>query len=351
MSEGRVAVAMSGGVDSSVAAWLIKDAGYETAGVTLRLYENPELICPMQEANDAKTVAESMGIEHYVLDYRENFTDNVIKRFIVSYCKGETPNPCIECNKYIKFGKLCDEAKQMGFTHIATGHYAQIEYHEETNRWLLKKSTNPEKDQSYVLYNLTQEQLAMTLLPLGGLSKPEVREIAETQGFVNAHKKDSQDICFVPDGNYSGFIKDFTGMSFPAGNFVDTQGKILGTHKGIINYTIGQRKGLGLALCKPMYVKSKDPVTNEVVISEDSELFTRELDAKDVNLIACDWFEGAIRLKARIRYKHAEQWATVTMTGKTTAHVEFDEPVRAVAKGQAVVFYDGDVVFGGGTIC
>ena len=350
MAEGRVAVAMSGGVDSSVAAWLVKEAGYEAAGITLRLYENPDAACPMCEAEDAKKVADSMDMEHFTLDYRAAFNENVMCRFVDSYFKGETPNPCIECNKYIKFGKLCEEAKKMGFTHVATGHYAQIEYSEEKGRWLLKKGANEEKDQSYVLYNLTQEQLSMTLLPLGGLSKPEVREIAEAQGFVNAHKKDSQDICFVPDGDYSGFIKHFTGKMPEPGNFVDTSGKILGPHKGIINYTIGQRKGLGLALCKPMYVKSKDPETNEVVISEDGELFTKELDARDVNLIACDSFEGSVRLKARIRYKHREQWATVTMTGKTTAHVVFDEPVRAVAKGQSVVFYDGDIVFGGGVI-
>ncbi len=348
MSE--VAVAMSGGVDSSVAAWLVKEAGHGVAGVTLRLYENEKSECPMKESKDAAAVAASMGIKHYVLDYREDFINNVIKRFVDSYCSGETPNPCVECNKYIKFGRLCDEVSEMGFTHIATGHYARIEYDKGSGRWLLKKGANWEKDQSYVLYGLTQQQLSMTMLPLGGLSKGEVREIAEAQGFVNAHKKDSQDICFVPDGDYGNFIENFTGKIFPQGNFVDTQGKILGPHKGIIRYTIGQRKGLGLAMCRPVYVKSKDPVTNNVVISEDSELYTRYLDARDVNIIACENFTGSIRLKARIRYKHPEQWATVTMTGKDTAHVEFDEPQRAVAAGQSVVFYDGDVVFGGGTI-
>ncbi len=350
MAEGKALVAMSGGVDSSVAALLTKKAGYDAAGVTLRLYENPCAQCPMQEAEDAKKTAEAMGMEHYVLDYRKDFTEKVMERFVDSYCQGVTPNPCIVCNKYIKFGKLCEDAKAMGYTHIVTGHYARIEYSVEKGRWLLKKGTSPEKDQSYVLYNLTQEQLAMTLLPLGALTKAEVREIAEANNLVNAHKKDSQDICFVPDGDYSGFIKGKIGEDLPTGDFVDTHGKILGPHKGIINYTVGQRKGLGLALCKPMYVKSKDPVTNQVVIAEDEELYTKELDAKDVNLIACESFEGSIRLKARIRYKHQEQWATVTMTGETTAHVEFDEPVRAIAKGQSVVFYQDDVVFGGGVI-
>ena len=357
MSKGRAAIAMSGGVDSSVAAWLVQQAGYETAGVTLKLYDNEDIgicnqrtCCSQRDIEDAALVADRLGIEHYVLNYRQEFIDQVIKRFVDAYCRGETPNPCIDCNKYIKFGKLCQAVKGMDFTHIATGHYARIEYDAGSRRWLLKKGLNPEKDQSYVLYGFTQEQLAMTLLPLGTLSKQQVREIAREKGFVNAKKHDSQDICFVPDGDYSGFIEHFTGKIFPKGDFVDTEGHVLGEHKGLIRYTIGQRKGLGLAMCEPVYVKEKDPVTNRVVIARDSELFSKSFDAKEVNLIACDHFDGTLRLKARIRYKHPEQWANVTMTGPGTVHVEFDEPQRAIAPGQAVVFYDDDVVFGGGTI-
>ena len=358
MSKGRAAIAMSGGVDSSVAAWLVQQAGYETAGVTLKLYDNEDIgicndktCCSQRDIEDAKLVADRMGMQHYVLNYRQEFIDNVIQRFVDAYCRGETPNPCIDCNKYIKFGKLCQAVKGMDFTHIATGHYAQIVYDRGSERWLLKKGINQEKDQSYVLYGLTQEQLAMTFLPLGTLSKAQVRVIAQEQGFANASKHDSQDICFVPDGNYSGFIEHFTGKVFPEGNFVDTEGKVLGTHRGLIRYTIGQRKGLGLAMCEPVYVKAKDPVANSVIISTDSELYTKKLDAWDVNLIACERFEGTLRLKARIRYKHPEQWARVTMTGPDTMHVEFEEPQRAIAPGQAVVLYDDDVVFGGGTIC
>ena len=357
MSGGRAAIAMSGGVDSSVAAWLVQKAGYDIAGVTLKLYDNEDIgvcaqktCCSQRDIEDAALVADRLGIEHYVLNYRQEFIEQVIRRFTDAYCRGETPNPCIDCNKYIKFGKLCQAVKGMGFTHIATGHYARIDYDAGSGRWLLKKGLYAEKDQSYVLYGLTQEQLAMTLLPLGSLSKQQVRDIARQQGFVNARKSDSQDICFVPDGDYSGFIERFTGKTFPTGEFVDTQGHVLGEHKGLIRYTIGQRKGLGLAMCEPVYVKEKDPATNRVVIARDQELYTRKLEAKDVNWIACDCPTGTVRVKARIRYKHPEQWATVTVTGPDTAHVEFDEPQRAIAPGQAVVFYDGDVVFGGGTI-
>lgn len=358
MSKGRAAVAMSGGVDSSVAAWLVQQAGYEAAGVTLKLYDNEDIgicndktCCSQRDTEDAAMVADRLGMRHYVLNYRQEFIDEVIKRFVDAYCRGETPNPCIDCNKYVKFGKLCQAVKGMGFTHIATGHYARIEYDAASGRWLLRKGVNEEKDQSYVLYGLTQEQLSMTLLPLGTLSKPRVRAIAEEQGFVNAKKHDSQDICFVPDGNYSGFIEHFTGRTFPEGDFVDPEGNVLGRHRGLIRYTIGQRKGLGLAMCEPVYVKAKDPATNRVVVSKDSALYTKNLEAKDINLIACESFTGTRRLKARIRYKHPEQWANVTMTGPDSIHVEFEEPQRAIAPGQAVVLYDGDVVFGGGTIC
>lgn len=358
MSKGKAAIAMSGGVDSSVAAWLVQQAGYEAAGVTLKLYDNEDIgicndktCCSQRDVEDAALVADRLGIPHYVLNYRQEFIDNVIKRFIDAYCLGETPNPCIDCNKYIKFGKLCQAVRGMAFTHIATGHYARIAYDAGSQRWLLKKGVNQEKDQSYVLYGLTQEQLAMTLLPLGDLSKLQVREIAREKGFVNAGKHDSQDICFVPDGNYSGFIERFTGKTFPQGDFVDPCGNILGRHGGLIKYTIGQRKGLGLAMGEPVYVKSKNIADNTVVVARDEELYTTAFEVRDVNLIACGYFNGTIRVKARIRYKHPEQWASVTMTGPDTMHVEFEKPQRAIAAGQAAVFYDDDVVFGGGTIC
>lgn len=339
----KVAVAMSGGVDSSVAAWLLLQEGLEAAGVTLTLYENGD-------AEDAARVSDRLGIPHCVLNYRQEFIDQVIRRFIDAYCAGATPNPCIDCNKYIKFGKLCESVEEMGFSHIATGHYAVIDFDRTSGRYLLKKAADETKDQSYVLYGLTQKQLAMTRLPLGGLTKAQVREIAAEQGFVNAGKRDSQDICFVPDGDYGKFIEHFTGKTFPGGDFTDQEGRVLGRHKGLIRYTVGQRKGLGLALPAPMYVKEKDVSNNRVILSEDRALFTREFDAKDVNLIACERLEGPIRLKARIRYKHREQWARVEMTGPDTMHIAFDEPQRAIARGQAVVLYDGDVVFGGGTI-
>lgn len=335
-------MAMSGGVDSSVAAWLLLQEGLDAAGVTLALYEKGD-------AEDAKRVSDRLGIPHYVWDYRRAFIDQVIQRFIDAYSRGETPNPCIDCNKHIKFGMLCKSAEEMGFSHMATGHYAVIVFDKPSGRYLLKKAVDETKDQSYVLYGMTQKQLAMTRLPLGGLTKKQVREIAEAQGFVNA-KKDSQDICFVPDGDYGRFIEHFTGETFPEGDFTDAEGRVLGRHKGLIRYTIGQRKGLGLALPAPMYVKEKDAINNRVILSEDAALFTRDLEARDVNLIACERLEGPIRLKARIRYKHKEQWARVEMTGPDTMHIEFDEPQRAIARGQAVVLYDGDVVFGGGTI-
>lgn len=353
----KVAVAMSGGVDSSVAAWLLLQEGVEAAGVTLKLYENEDVgicnektCCSQRDVEDAARVSDRLGIPHYVLNYRQAFIDEVIRRFIDAYCLGATPNPCIDCNKYIKFGKLCETAESMGFSHMATGHYAIIDFDKPSGRYLLKKAVDETKDQSYVLYGMTQKQLAMTRLPLGGLKKTQVREIAAEQGFVNARKHDSQDICFVPDGDYGKFIEHFTGRTFPEGNFTDTEGHILGRHRGIIRYTIGQRKGLGLALPAPMYVKEKDVQNNRVILSEDAALFTRGFDAKDVNLIACEQLDSAIRLKARIRYKHKEQWARVEMTGPDTLHIEFDEPQRAIARGQAVVLYDGDVVFGGGTI-
>lgn len=337
----KTAIAMSGGVDSSVAASLLLNMGHEIHGVTLKLHGDAD--------KDAAAVAKKLGFTHEILDYSEDFNRYVVSAFVKSYENGETPNPCIECNKHIKFGRLIDEMKARGFDHVATGHYAIIE--KQGDRFLLKKAVNQAKDQSYVLWGLTQEQLSMSLFPLGTYSKEEARELAAESGLVNAEKKDSQDICFVPDGDYGRFIEEYIGHKFPAGDFVDTAGKILGTHKGLIHYTIGQRKGLGLAMCHPVYVKEKDTANNRVVIADDEELFSKSLDARDVNIIAEDGFTGPRKLKARIRYKHVEKPAVVEMTGENTMHIEFDEPVRAIAPGQSVVLYDDDYVFGGGIIC
>ena len=352
-------IAMSGGVDSSVAALLMQEQGYHCTGVTMKLFNNEDIglplmdskCCSLDDIQDAKSVCAKMGMEHFTFNYGDRFRTEVIDRFINAYMNGMTPNPCIDCNRYLKFGELFDKAKEIGCDYVVTGHYARIEYDEAKDRYLLLKAVNPEKDQSYVLYSMTQEQLAHVQFPLGKLSKPEVRAIAEKHGFITAHKHDSQDICFIQNGmTYADFIEQRTGHKFPPGNFVDTKGKILGKHKGIIHYTIGQRKGLGLALPEPMYVQHIDTKLNQVVLSTNAELFTSSLTATDINLIDCARITEPRRVKARIRYHHAEQWATVTQIDDNTLHIEFDEPQRAITKGQAVVMYDGDMVVGGGRI-
>ena len=350
----RAMIAMSGGVDSSVAAYLMVQAGYDCLGMTMRLYNNEDIgktektCCSLDDVEDARSVAFRLGIPFRVFNFTEEFRSCVIDRFVNAYECGETPNPCIDCNKYLKFGKIFQRMDELGYDYVVTGHYARIE--QDGDRFLLKKGLDDSKDQSYVLYGLTQAQLARTVFPLGGMTKAETRRIAEEQGFLNARKHDSQDICFVPDGNYAAFLERYTGRSYPSGEFVDTQGKVLGRHKGIVRYTIGQRKGLGLALPCPMYVKDKDMAGNRVILSKNEELFSRELDAKDFNWSALDCPSGTIRAAAKIRYKHTEQPASVTPNGPDTVHIVFDEPQRAICRGQAVVLYDGDTVLGGGTI-
>lgn len=348
---------MSGGVDSSVAAFLIKQQGYDCIGATMKLFDNEDAgisrektCCSLDDVEDARSVARKLDIPYYVFNFSENFKDEIIKRFIHAYENGETPNPCIDCNRYMKFDKLLARAKELNYDYVVTGHYARIEYNPENGRYLLKKGLDETKDQSYVLYSLTQEQLTHTLLPLGSLRKSEVRDIAEQNGFINARKHDSQDICFVPDGDYAKFIESYTGKIYNTGNFIDTNGKILGKHKGIIHYTIGQRKGLGLALPQPLYVCSKNTADNTVVLCKDDELYTKTLYAAGFNWIAIEKTEDPIRVKAKVRYKHSEQWATATQVSEDRIFIEFDEPQRAIAKGQAVVLYDGDTVVGGGTI-
>lgn len=353
----KALIAMSGGVDSSVAAYLMRKQGYECIGATMKLYHNEDICipkdhscCSLDDVEDARAVAASMDIPYYVFNFSERFKEEVMDKFVHCYECGITPNPCIDCNRYLKFEYLYNRAKELGYDYVVTGHYAQIKYDASIGRYLLCKAVDASKDQSYVLYSLTQNQLAHTQFPLGGMPKSKTREIAEQQGFINAKKHDSQDICFVQNGNYAEFIEDYTKKTYPEGNFVDVHGNILGRHKGIIRYTIGQRKGLGLSLKEPMYVMEINTTDNTVVLGRDADLFTDTLIANDINLISIPRIDGEMRIKAKVRYRHTEQPATVTQIDDDTIKVVFDEPQRAITKGQAVVLYDGDIVVGGGTI-
>ena len=350
-------IAMSGGVDSSVAAWLMQRDGFDCTGITMRLTRNEAVdteglhtCCSERDIEDAAEVAYAMDIPYEVLDFTADFQEKIIDKFIRVYEAGGTPNPCIDCNKYMKFDHLLRWAEAHGLDYVVTGHYARVEQDEATGRWLLKKGLDEGKDQSYVLYNLTQEQLAHVRLPLGGLHKSEVRAIAEEQGFVNARKHDSQDICFVPDGDYARFMEDFTGKHYPAGDFLDVSGKKVGTHSGAVRYTIGQRKGLGLAMGAPVYVCAKDMQANTVTVGPEAELFDTIVYADEVNWIAIPELTGPLRVTARTRYHQAEQPATVYPAGPDSFRLEFDQPQRAPTPGQAVVLYQGDAVLGGGTI-
>lgn len=354
----KVMIGMSGGVDSSVAGKLLLDDGYEVVGVTLKLHSEEDAedhtltrtCCSLTDVEDARSVAYKLGFEHFVFNFKEKFQDKVIDQFIDSYLNGNTPNPCIECNKHIKFDKMLQRARELDYDMIATGHYAIRDYDEQTGRYLLKRACDTTKDQTYVLYTLTQDQLAHTLFPLGKYTKKEIRDIAEKNNLINSRKPDSQDICFVPDGDYASFIRKNTSKTIEEGNFVDTDGHILGKHSGIINYTIGQRKGLGIALGKPQFVISKDIDTNNVTLGDEQELYTKSLLAKDVNLISVEKIDKPIRVTAKTRYSQREEPATALINGDGLLEVIFDQPQRAISSGQAVVLYQGEVVVGGGTI-
>ena len=351
----KALIAMSGGVDSSVAAKLMSERGFSCIGCTMKLFNNEDAgvkpskaCCSLEDTEDARSVAYSIGMPYYVFNFTDSFKEEVIARFIRAYEEGRTPNPCIDCNRYEKFGKLYERARILGCDCIATGHYARIE--STDGQYFLKKGLDPAKDQSYVLYFLTQEMLSRTFFPLGGMHKTEVRALAEQYGFVNAEKPDSQDICFVPDGDYASVIETNTGKTYPPGDFTDEEGNVLGRHKGIIHYTVGQRRGLGISSTEPWYVKRLDVPDNRVILSRNRDLFSKEVKVSDFNWISGHAPEGPVRCTAKIRYRHKEQPATAFPEGEDKVKILFDEPVRAVTAGQAAVIYDGDTVLGGGVI-
>ena len=352
-----IMVAMSGGVDSAVAAALLRREGHEIAGVTLRMFDPSILPAGVSSpfstdapVTDARQAADRLGIPHHVLDASEEFRRDVMTPFVNTYCNGGTPNPCIDCNRCVKFGSLLTAADALGYPLLATGHYSAVHV-TPGGRILLRRAVDPSKDQTYMLWSLTQDKLARVRFPLGGMKKSEVREIAEELGLVSAQRKDSQDICFIPDGDYAAFIHRFLGKTFPEGDFISPDGKVLGRHKGIIHYTIGQRKGLGIALGEPMYVAEKDVQRNTITLTRNEGLFKRELTVCSANLMAFDRIDAPLRVEAQVRYHHKPAPATVTQIDESHLHVVFDEPQRAIAAGQSFVMYDGDLLLGGGIIC
>ena len=369
MNNRHIFAAMSGGVDSSAVAILLQRAGYRVSGATMRLYrpgmridgEGNFVYEPIADAGvlpcgsdadvaDARAVCDALGISHRVYDMGEAFCRSVIGDFVKEYEAGATPNPCIVCNKHLKFGALLDACMRDGADGIATGHYARVRYDSGSGRYLLMRALDTDKDQSYVLWQLSQETLSRVLLPLGDFRKSDIRALAAEVGLTTAHKSDSQDICFVPDGDYAAFLCHYTGRIPTPGDYVDESGRVLGQHKGIIHYTVGQRKGLGIALGAPMFVKSKDAATGQVVLSGNDALFSRRVEVGATNLIAMARLTSSVRCEVKIRYAARPAVATLHPTGERSALIEFDEPQRAPAAGQSAVFYDGDTVIGGGII-
>ena len=354
----HVFVAMSGGVDSSVAALLLQQAGHKISGVNLRMFHNEDLgqspgktCCSLADAEDAGLVARRLGAPFYVFDVSQVFRSTVIRDFIEEYQNGRTPNPCAVCNQTVKFGALLDRVRVLGADYLATGHYARVEQDAATGRYLLKRGLDRSKDQSYFLYMLTQEQLAHTLFPLGGLEKTQVRQLAEADGLVNAHKHDSQDICFVPDGDYAAFIERTVGSPSLPGNFVDQKGQVLGHHRGIIRYTHGQHKGLGLSTSEPLYVLEKDAVSNTIRLGPDSDLWSQTLTAEQFNWVSIPEPTEPIAVTVKTRYSQREAAAIARSLPGGRCQVTFEEPQRAITPGQAVVLYQEEIVVGGGTIC
>lgn len=353
----KVAIGMSGGVDSSVAAYLLKEQGYDVIGVTMQIWqdEDPSTVaenggcCGLSAVDDARRVADMLDIPYYVLNFKREFKENVIDYFMDEYMHARTPNPCIACNRYVKWEALLKKALDLGCDYIATGHYARI-CKLENGRYALRTSATQRKDQTYALYNLTQNQLSRTLMPVGEYTKEEIREIAKKIGLLIADKPDSQEICFIPDNDYASYIKNETGKTFPEGNFVDLQGNVIGKHKGIIHYTIGQRKGLGLSLGQPAFVVAIHADRNEVVIGTNEDTFCDCLIGNKVNAMSVPSFENEMMLTAKIRYSHQAVPCRVKMIKEDTIECKFEQPVRAITPGQAVVFYDGDIVAGGATI-
>lgn len=339
-------IAMSGGVDSSVAAYLMLEAGFRCQGATMRLLPSDD----GRNAADAEAVCRRLGIPFSALDLAREFEEAVIQKFVRVYQDGGTPNPCVDCNRRMKFSRLMEAADEAGLCCVATGHYARVERDPETGRRLLKKALDLQKDQSYFLYTLTQAQLARVQFPLGGMEKRQVRELAERLGLANAEKRDSQDICFVPDGDYGAFLERSAGKAYPPGDFLDLEGRVVGRHRGAVRCTLGQRKGLGLAMGAPVYVCGKDMERNTVTVGPESALYAREVWVEDLNWISVEGPEAPLRAGVKTRSRQAEQAAELFPEAGGRVRVVFDRPQRAVTPGQAAVFYDGDAVLGGGTI-
>ena len=353
----KAIIAMSGGVDSSVAASIISEQGYDCMGVTMKLYENEDIIiseesscCSKDDIEDARGVATRLNMPFWVVNFSDMFKEKVIDNFIACYENGLTPNPCIECNRCLKFERLFELMQELKYDYVVTGHYSRIRYNEQSGRYELLRAADRNKDQSYVLYSLTQDQLKHVMFPLGELSKNDIRALAKKNEFINADKPDSQDVCFVPDGKYADFIEHYTGKTYDTGYFTDIDGNILGEHKGIIHYTIGQRKGLGIPGQNPWYVVKIDTDKNQVILGNNSDLFTSSLEADRINLISVASIDSPMRVTAKVRYRQEAQPAVVSMLDNGRMKVVFDTPQRAITKGQSVVLYDDEVVVGGGII-